>query len=229
MPPRGILMAVFAFAALLTWPGEGQADTKERFAPHVATVMENETIASYYDQCPADIFEDRANLMTRAFGTTTEDRYDACKADLGGCINQCITKSAPGYCFYGALILQMAEVEVGTEASDRLFAFACAVGSAAGCTNRAAATRSGNAVNDALGALPEAEKDRCTTRSFIVACEHLDPWGCAMAGASYRLGLGTEKDKTAAAAAFDKACDLGGETFEACRAARRMAEFYRDE
>ncbi|MEM8853772.1 MAG: hypothetical protein AAGD34_08730 [Pseudomonadota bacterium] len=226
MARRGGLLAAFIVVALIGVPAHGWADNTQDLAPHVATVMNNETIASFYNQCPADIFEDRANLMTLALGTTTEDRHTECSKDLGDCIDRCITNSAPGYCFYGARILQIAEDEIGTESSDRLFAFACAVGSAAGCTNRAAATRSGRAVNDDLRALPKAERERCTTRSFILACDKLDPWGCTMAGESHADGIGTPKDLPAAQAAFEKACGLSHEEFAACRSARWMADFY---
>jgi hypothetical protein len=87
-------------------------------------------------------------------------------------------------------------------------AHSCALGTAAGCTNRAARIRNLPDDLDPLWALSDADRISCLARTFRLACDNDDPWGCLMAGQSAALGEGSSPDLAQAQKDFERTCDL---------------------
>jgi TPR repeat protein len=104
-----------------------------------------------------------------------------------------------------------------------LFASACALGEAAGCTNRAAHLRNDMDEGDPLQRLSADQLASCHHRSFKIACDKNDAWGCAMLGQSHRYGEGVRRNMGAARRSYRKACDLAPD-FAACGFARADLE-----
>ncbi len=126
-------------------------------------------------------------------------------------------------CFSLARVLQ----EHGAPAFDRhyepLFALACAIGKPGGCTNRGGGIRNGGYAADPSKSWSEAEKATCLRRTFKIACENEDAWGCAMYGQSLFTGEGGAQDDAAAAAAFEKSCAINPD-FDSCEFAQILSE-----
>jgi TPR repeat protein len=119
-----------------------------------------------------------------------------------------------------ALALQENESVVAPRYAQLLFAMACALGKASGCTNRAAHMRNAAEEGDPLERLSAKAKDRCQFRSFEIACDKNDPWGCAMLGQAHRNGEGVKKSVALARRSYRKSCRLDPE-FAACDFSRR--------
>lgn len=152
-------------------------------------------LSGLLSQCPADF----AHPAIPLDDWTVLD----CDTDAALCLARCLRGSAT-YCLALAYALQRAEQsEIIREATEMIFAKACAVGSAAGCTNRAAGLLNSQPIEDAPEALLQ-----CTLRSFDYACHRGDAWGCTMIALLAAQGKGTKKDPDRARRAANRACVL---------------------
>ena len=144
-------------------------------------------------ECPADLFPLKSVETT----LTAND----CRSSLDACIIECELGSAE-HCLAAAFASEELESHGGTS----LYLRACQLGAPSGCTN-AAAYRFGQA---------ERVADDCIVRSFKLACEHEDAWGCTMYGNMLGTGNGTTRDWDVALEMVDKACAIEGEDEEVC-------------
>lgn len=214
-------------AGLLLLPAAGGAQETDITAEleAVTAMMENRPeVETLYGQCPADIFRSKASLQTRIFGYDNTNKFNACDADPVSCATACFESLSPNDCFYTARVVQETEFGQDDDAYSKLFAFACAVGSPGGCTNRGASIRNVPRATDPLTALDEAARDDCLFRTFKLACREGDSWGCAMSGQTYEYGEGVGVDTNAALRTYERACGLTTEDFPSCRFAREGIE-----
>jgi hypothetical protein len=153
------------------------------------------------DKCPADVMP-----MRQATSHYFEGR---CAATLERCLNDCRAGSAND-CYASAIILQQVR---NSPISEALFLKACMLGIVSGCTNRAAGM-------EAPGAHP-GRGNKCSVRTFDLACEHDDPWACTMAGYHLAQGIGVAKDPARARQVLAKSCKYG-ELDQACTYAKGL-------
>lgn len=118
-----------------------------------------------------------------------------------------------------ALAFQENESAVAPRYAQLMFSMACALGKASGCTNRGAHLRNAADEGDPLDSLSQEERDRCQFRSFKIACEKSDNWGCSMLGQAYHTGEGAKKNLSRARRYYKKSCKLDPD-FAACAFAR---------
>lgn len=169
--------------------------------------------------CPADAF--RMSVSRRASPPSSETIGSAsCAAHPEKCYRACVDAGDAEGCFRLALAFQENQNVVAPRYAQLMFSTACALGEAAGCTNRAAHMRNGADEDDPLAMLSQREKDRCQFRSFKTACAKNDNWGCAMLGQAYREGEGVRKNVKRARRYYLKSCRLDPD-FDACAFARR--------
>ena len=219
--------AVIAAGALLIMAGFAGAQETDITAEFeaVITMMEDRTdVADAYGQCPADIYRSKASLQTRLFGYDNTNKFNACDGDPVACAKACFDNLSPNDCFYTARVVQETEFGQDDDAYARLFAFACAVGSPGGCTNRGATIRNVPRATDPVTALDAAARDDCLFRTFKLACRDGDSWGCAMHAQAYEYGEGVAADANAALRSYERACGLTSEDFPSCQFARRGIE-----
>lgn len=179
----------------------------------------DKTLQSSARACPADVFRKEASLGGLLLGDEAVTR-DHCAARPEECYQACIGKRSGEHCFRLALALQENESIVAPRYAQLMFAMACALGKASGCTNRAAHMRNAAEEDDPLKSLSAKASERCQFRSFKIACEKNDPWGCAMLGQAYRNGEGVKKSVALARRSYRKSCRLDPE-FAACAFSRR--------
>lgn len=87
-----------------------------------------------------------------------------------------------------------------------VFARACTLGSAIGCTNVGAELWLGNQS-------APAHDEACARRLFERACEVREPFGCGMVGRMMSAAAKTSAEREAARKHFERACnELGGVT-----------------
>jgi TPR repeat protein len=170
--------------------------------------------------CPADLFQTRATLLDRLFGDDTVF-LDVCRQDPVACATACVDDSSAADCLSLALMLEI-DATPHLLPARHAYGLACALGDPAGCTNRAAGIRNVPLEGDALSLLPFDDKADCLFRSFRLACDHGDSWGCTMLGQAYHYGEGTPRDPGLAKASYTKACTIAAPDldFPSCTFAR---------
>jgi hypothetical protein len=170
--------------------------------------------------CPADLYQTREMFLGRLL-PVTHDTHEACRTDPVGCIAACLDDSSAEACLAFGLMLEIDDTPHILPAR-HAHALACALGEPAGCTNRAAGIRNVPTAGDALSRQPFDAKAPCLFRSFKVACDGDDSWGCAMLGQAHQYGEGTLVLPKLARAAYTRACDLAAPDFgfPACTFAR---------
>jgi hypothetical protein len=149
------------------------------------------------DACPADVMP--AKISNAPFP------LPVCAGDaLAGCVERCRGGDARA-CLSSAMEVQVPGPP--ERISEALYLRACMLGSAGGCTNRAA------------GRLNERKHDvdDCTVRSFGASCGGDDAWGCAM----FAFALAKTGKREGVSAAAKKACELTPND-EPCLAAMRV-------
>ncbi|MEF3367041.1 sel1 repeat family protein [Methylocystis sp. 9N] len=215
---------MLATAALLLSAGSALAEEKrESFnaanaRTATAAMDRDEALLAASRLCPADAFG--KSVARRARPPSGESAGSAdCATHPEKCYRACVA-GGPEHCFRLALAFQENEDVVAPRYAQRMFSMACALGEAAGCTNRAAHMRNGADEGDPLKALSQPEKDRCQFRSFKIACAKNDNWGCAMLGQAYSEGEGVRKNVKRARRYYLKSCRLDAD-FDACAFARR--------
>lgn len=169
--------------------------------------------------CPADLMGTRA-------GQPLPESYVSQKTHCTGnpalCLADCQAGDA-SMCFGLALVAYAIRDDLGIAetASGMLYARACALGSAGGCTNRTAGMRFYRALDPMSGVLSKPDVQICAYRSFGLTCEAGHSWGCAMHGQALKDGIGTAVDLDAANRSFDRACNIAQNTDSpACKYAR---------
>lgn len=189
-------------------------------ARRVSAAMERDaTLQASAGVCPADLFRKEASLGGLLLGEEPVTR-DHCAAHPEECFQACAEKRSGEHCFRLALAFQENEKVISPRFAQLMFSMACARGKAAGCTNRAAHLRNAADEGDPLDSLSDRAKDRCQFRSFKIACEKADNWGCAMLGQAYRNGEGVTKSVALARRYYRESCRLDPE-FDACAFSRR--------
>lgn len=185
----------------------------------IAAIDRDQTILSRYGACPADIFRKDATLGALLLGDDADVTAEHCVKHPLECFTACTAKRGGEHCYRLALAFQEQEATVQPRYAQMMFQMACALGKASGCTNRAAHLRNAASEGDPLTSLAPNEQDKCEFRSFSIACEKDDPWGCTMLGQAYKNGEGAAKSHAQARRFFRKSCRLNPD-FAACEYAR---------
>lgn len=218
------LVLTIGIAALLG-VGAAVADVKDGYfdadgARRATGEMDRDkTLQSSAHACPADVFRKEASLGGLLLGDEAVTR-DHCAAQPEECYQACIGKRSGEHCFRLALAFQENEGVIAPRYAQLMFAMACALGKASGCTNRAAHMRNAAEEGDPLESLSAKASERCQFRSFKIACDKSDHWGCAMLGQAYRNGEGAKKSVALARRYYRKSCRLDSK-FAACDFSRR--------
>lgn len=102
-----------------------------------------------------------------------------------------------------ACMLRAYAAQKGGEDSQSLYARACTLGLAIGCTNYGAGLwlASGR---------PMPANEICARKLFEKACEVREPWGCGMIGRMMAWNARTPREREAARSHFDAACNVFG-------------------
>ena len=150
------------------------------------SVASDKKNSALFAQCPARIYSGiwhRPHIDNILFSRRIRAAY--CKKTPDKCLQKCTNGKNGEYCFELARAFETYEwpQEIGTlemqDFSGRLFALACAYGSAAGCTNRAAGIRndrhSEDPFNDLASQQPKIKA--CLFSTFQLACGAKDAWG----------------------------------------------------
>ncbi len=187
----------------------------------IAAMDRDQSLLASLQRCPADLFRKEAELggSFPAHKTATKER---CAAHPAECLSACVAGRSATHCFNLALAFEQDEA-IAARYKEMLFAKACALGDASGCTNRGAYLRNTMEDSDPLRRVSEEELKACQHRTFKAACRNNDNWGCAMLGQSYRYGEGTPTSQASARRAYRKACKLDP-NFAACESAREDLE-----
>lgn len=197
--------------------GEGAVD-HAGFAA-VRQTMDGEAFFSVGHQaCPADLFETERPFW-RAMTRDRRVRVSTCEADAMGCYRRCVEARSGNACFSLARALQKNLPRDAGGYWEMLFAHACAIGHAGGCTNRGAGIRNGRYDDEPFEGVDRDSRDLCLFRTFETTCEREDAWGCAMQGQSYHYGEGVGRDTQAARRHYLRSCEINPK-FAACRFAR---------
>jgi TPR repeat protein len=212
-------LTLFAVAtAESSWAQSGHPPLALAAAKAVLDRMDaNAEMSATYGACPADSFR-RATAQTAAHLLAAKPTLAQCAADPESCHAACLGGQGSA-CFALARAFQENEQVAPPYAAQKLFSMACSYGYGAGCTNRAANLRNNLSENDPLRALAKRAREACQFRTFRIACQESDAWGCAMLGQSYQYGEGVNRSPPRARGAFDKACRLAPD-FEACSFAK---------
>ena len=184
----------------------------------MAAIDASRGLSSLLGRCPADIFgrrPPRPQALGRAEGFSAE----RCRADAKSCLDACTKDHDGEACFGLARAFQDRADEREARYAQILFAMTCATGKGAGCTNRAAGIRNGGQQGDPFHGRLAAAAERCQYRSFKIACDRRDAWGCTMLGQSHRYGEGTPTNLDQARHHYELSCEIAPH-FEACAFAR---------
>ena len=207
-------LAVIIFAC--SWSGADAAEqgaASAAVAPIVARVEADRGLQRFYRMCPADV----AGKLSTLFASLAPSNRRDCSADPEACYRACAEHDGKA-CFDLAQALEDARPPVDYRVIKPLFAVACALGDASGCTNRASALRNVDG-DDPLDHAAESA-DACEFRSFKYACAHDDAWGCAMLGQAALNGEGVARDPAMAQRSFAASCLIEPES-DACRFAKK--------
>lgn len=218
-------MKAFALAlCLMAWPAQAdQADDLRALLPGLQAMPGLDPLL---DACPADIWATRPARMIDALLPDRTADHMACAADLTDCAAACLTGTDGNACLHLATTIEVAEASEDLNlTARRLHAFACAMGLPSGCTNRGGGLRNVPLPDDALSLAPFGQIEGCLYRTFTIACNRGDSWGCSMLGQAEEWGEGTAANPGGARRAYEKACDLvDNPGFAACDFAREGLE-----
>ncbi|HEX2555539.1 MAG TPA: SEL1-like repeat protein [Microvirga sp.] len=212
-----------AISAAVPQPARAGFDAAEARAV-AAAINRDRRLTHMLRQCPADVFGKR---RPKASATRASAGSQAsCEARPGACFRACVQAADGEACFRLAQTFQSHEDVIRPLHAETLFTLACASGEGSGCTNRGAGIRNGDYAGDPFKRKPEHVQESCQYRSFKIACDEDDAWGCAMLGQSYQYGEGTRGNPALARAAYEKSCRLAPD-FEACEFIRPRLETLR--
>lgn len=218
------IRAALAACAIFFAAGAAAQDKTESFnadeARAVAAALDrDQNMLATYQACPADVFRKEASLGALLLGDDAEVTAEHCARRPSECLSACATRRSGEHCFRLALAFQNNEATIQPRYAQIMFQMACALGKASGCTNRAAHLRNAAGESDPLTALDKSAQEKCQFRSFKLACEKDDPWGCAMLGQAYRNGEGASESGALARRYYKKSCSLNPD-FAACAFSR---------
>lgn len=187
--PFRLALPALAACTLLAATGVGPQPARAGFDAAgarsvAATINRDRRLSHMLRQCPADMFgkRRRAASVTRASATAKA----SCEDSPGACFRACIQAADGEACLRLAHTFQSHDEVVRPIYAQTLFTLACASGEGSGCTNRGAGIRNRDYPGDLFKQKPERVQESCQYRSFRIACEQDDAWGCAMLGQSYQ-------------------------------------------
>lgn len=182
----------------------------------------NSQAQSLWNACPADIFKTEKAFWS---GLIDNPDYEAgdCEQDAPGCYRHCFEARNENACFALALTLQLNTERALSRHWETMFAVACAMGSAGGCTNRGAGIRNGRYEDDPFSDKSEGVRDACLFRTFEQSCLADDAWGCTMHGMAYQYGEGVKADPEVAKEFYLRSCALVPD-FDACDTAHEQID-----
>lgn len=214
-----LLKTALAACAMLLMPWQSHAeDQAAQIAALLPSLEKNAELRAAYEACPADIYRSHATLFS-FLGVAEGPDMDTCAADLKLCRDSCVQGKNAEACHSLARVLQDHGAPAADKHHEPLFALACAIGKPSGCTNRGGGIRNGGYTTDPSKKWSEAARGLCLLRTFSIACEADDAWGCAMQGQALFLGEGGPEDWAGANAGFEKSCELKPD-FESCEFAK---------
>lgn len=200
----------------------GRAARTETFPALFADVAADEAAQTSYRSCPADIMGKGRPFWRRWWDDLVGDTdlsLQECGEDPARCLWLCLSLKGADACFTTARVLQDNAEPADQGHAQALFAQSCALGYAAGCTNRGAGVKNGGRKTDPFPDPDEPRTALCLFRSFKAACDRDDAWGCTMHGMSYHYGEGVSVDEERAKAAYARACAIDPD-FVACETAQ---------
>lgn len=207
----GAMLILLSPAAAAQEQGGPQTD---QFPEIHRLLASNQKAQSLWQACPADIFGSGKGFWS-SFIDNPEFDIEDCAQDPHGCYRHCFEARNENACFSLARTLQDNTEEKFSRHWEAMFAVACAMGSAGGCTNRGAGIRNGGYADDPFTGKPEDLRDGCLFRTFEKTCLADDPWGCTMHGMSFQYGEGVKADPEVAREFYLRSCALEPD-FEAC-------------
>ena len=220
---RFLFAAGFAFACGHSGsPARAGEEPVAALTPILRSIEADTLLSRLYRTCPADTYRKEATLFS-LLGTEDGMDIETCSADLKFCFDKCISGKSGGACFSLARTLQDHGAPAMDQHYEPLFALACAIGKSSGCTNRAAGMRNGGYEKDPSGDWEAAAAEFCQRRTFKIACDGSDAWGCAMYGQSLYFAEGGPADLNGAKQAFSNSCAIREES-EACEFAKEYME-----
>ena len=212
---------VFALlAALCAAPAAAQTPALNlEEARGVTALMDKDALTKRIARaCPGDVYGTLVSPPERVIGPR-QVANDYCAAYPGECHRLCTQERSPVHCFRLAQTFEANVPAVSPRYKLALFTFACATGSNGGCANRAAGLRNMVYDDDPLRGLSRRSKETCEFRTFRIACDKGDAWGCAMLGQAHRFGEGTPAAASPARTAYQKSCGIDP-GFAACTFAK---------
>lgn len=238
MRRRLLPVAAAAIAAALSAAapagGGDEQEIDEAGLAEVRRAMDAEPLfAAAHEACPADLFETQRPFW-RGMMRDRRVRMAACEADAMGCYRRCVEARSGNACFALARAMQGNLAHDLGRYWEMLFAHACAIGHAGGCTNRGGGIRNGGYDDEPFDTVDGESRRQCLFRTFKTACAREDAWGCAMHGQSYHYGEGVARDTGEARRHYQRSCAIDPD-FASCEfARRRIAEiedrpFYDDD
>ena len=191
----------------------------------VPLIDKDPRFTKHFEQCPASSFGSERDSLTaivrNTLGSEDLDMF-TCSLLPETCFDLC-KEGEPDACLGLAQALEDFETELGEVPGRKAYAFACAAGSAAGCTNRGGGMQNYPIEGDAMSNLPVEEKAQCHFELFKVGCENDDGWGCTMLGDAYANARGVAVDQQKAREALAKAC-LPEMNEQSCEYAKTILE-----
>lgn len=179
-------------------------------------------LQALWASCPADIYRLRAGFWSGYIEMPAVEKAE-CEADPADCHDRCFAGRNEEACFALAQAFQDNAGEEFSRYWEAMYAQACATGSAGGCTNRGAGIRNGGYEDDPLAKATQKVRDTCLFRTFSVACDADDAWGCTMLGQAYQHGEGVAESREQAGRFYGKSCDIDPD-FPACDYAKELTE-----
>jgi TPR repeat protein len=152
--------------------------------------------------CPADVASAREVPVN--YGA------EGCAQDARTCLAGC--QQGDGNACYALALLIEAQRAI-EPAQEALYLRACRLGVVSGCTNRAAYI--------VRIEPPDQLRLHCAVRTFRMACDRADPWGCTMLGELLAQGHGVPQDLDEALRVLPKGCSEG-ERDAACKRAKEL-------
>ena len=213
--------AVLAVLGLV--PANAEEPAYDAAASEVMERMDSDDrYAAIHAMCPADLFG-KDQPFWRPLVADRNVSLETCEKDAMSCFLRCSEARSGAACFGLARAFQENHEDDKSRYWQMLFAQACALGYAAGCTNRGAGIRNGYYADDPFDDVDRSSTELCLFRTFEASCGDDEAWGCSMHGQSYYYGEGVVADPEAALRACRKACDISPD-FAACDFARPRIE-----
>jgi hypothetical protein len=212
----GVLMLLATLAAAQDTNTPAPDYDREAMAKVEALIDADPKLSGLYAQCPADVFGSERPFWGDSLKHI--ERED-CEADPARCFAGCVQALSGNACFELSHAMQHHEPDYKARYYEGLFTQACAVGHAAGCTNRGGGIRNGGYSDDPFRRVDADVREGCLLRTFDIACAADEAWGCAMLGQAHHRGEGVEANEEEALRYYRRSCAIEPD-FDACRFAQ---------